>query len=105
MPIPRLTLFSTTLNSHLKNQSFLARILSFFLILASYQSFRCFTMTEPYLSGPSRPPNRILHGPKKGGDWGEYYELFYELYYAKRRPLPEVMDVMKREHGFIATYA
>jgi len=45
------------------------------------------------------PP--ILDRPS---EWDEHHSTFRELYWIEKKELPEVMRIMKAEHGFIATY-
>ena len=44
------------------------------------------------------------HGWATQDDWDAHRELISRLYWDESRPLPEVMEIMRREHTFHATY-
>ena len=42
--------------------------------------------------------------PTSNEDWDAHRETFHRLYYDEDRTLNEVMDTLKRDYGFRATY-
>jgi hypothetical protein len=50
------------------------------------------------------PLIRKSKGDLKAQDWIDKREVIERLYFTEHRTLPVVMEIMEREHGFLATY-
>jgi hypothetical protein len=53
-----------------------------------------------------RPPLPVTGArrPLSAQDWEDQRVTFEQLYSTEDRELPEIMDIMKRDYGFFATY-
>ncbi|KAI4243835.1 MAG: hypothetical protein L6R42_010614, partial [Xanthoria sp. 1 TBL-2021] len=43
------------------------------------------------------------HCPNQSSDWEEYRDIIQRLYVTEDKPLPDVVDEMKRKYSFVAT--
>jgi hypothetical protein len=49
------------------------------------------------------PPIHHSHRPSSAQSWEDQRPTFEQLYVTERRKLREVIEIMKRDHGFLAT--
>jgi Clr5 domain len=60
-------------------------------------------LTAPSGVPTREPPIYHSHRPLSAQDWEDQRQTFERLYVTERKKLREVMEIMERDHGFLAT--